>query len=79
MTCADLLDTQVKFRQVQVQKMKYEIVIWLYHISFLNISCIGYEYLACMDYMDLDGCCPQKAFKLNHSHPLLDIMTNVHQ
>ena len=33
--------------------------------------CSPYNYTACMDYMDLDVCCPKKAVKLNHSltHP----------
>ena len=29
-------------------------------------QCIGYEYMAYMDYMDLAVRCPRKAVKLNH-------------
>ena len=28
---------------------------------------IGYNYTTCMDFMEPDVCCPQKAIKLNHS------------
>ena len=31
---------------------------------------IGYDYMACMDYMDTDVHCPKKAVKLNHSFDL---------
>ena len=30
-------------------------------------DCIGYDYTACMDYMDPSVCCPKKAVKLNQS------------
>ena len=30
-------------------------------------QCIGYDYMAYMDYMDLAVCCSRKAIKLNHS------------
>ena len=32
-----------------------------------KIRCIGYDYMACMDYMDPTVRYPQKAIKLNHS------------
>ena len=30
-------------------------------------ECIGYDYMACMDYMDRDVLCLKKAHKLNQS------------
>ena len=42
------------------------IVYYLYE-GRLRFLCIGYDYTACMDYMDPDVRCPQNAVKLNHS------------
>ena len=41
---------------------------WFY--AFLNsdhLQCIGYDDTTCMDYMDPNVRCPQKAIKLKHS------------
>ena len=32
-----------------------------------NLVTQGYDYTACIDYMDPDVCCHKKAVKLNHS------------
>ena len=37
------------------------------HISGNLFQCIGYDYMAYMDYMDPDVLCLKKADKLNHS------------
>ena len=48
------------------------IVIYILFVIYVredngSMQCIGYGYTACMDYMDPDVRCPQKAVKLNHS------------
>ena len=45
---------------------------YLYIVCYLCegrwwFQCVGYDYMACMDYMDPDVHCPQKALNFNHS------------
>ena len=61
-------------------------IIYVFTVDIMKVICViscfqctGYDYMAYMDYMDPNICCPKKAVKLNHSltHCILKFWPNL--